>query len=248
MTRKSRSRIAPPRGPSANVIATVVVVVLAVAVVGGILLFDRSDDSGGEGTGSGSVPAELRAGPDSNTVIETEGAKVTVVEFLDYQCPACAAYYGNVTRKLETDYAGRITFVTRNFPLAMHPLARQAAEAAEAAAAQGKYREMYHQLYDNFEQWAATPDGQRVSDDARRAATLFDSYATAIGIDLDRFHTDIASAAVKERIDADVAAGERVGVSSTPTIFVNGTKFEPQGESFADVDHELRDLIDEALG
>ena len=257
MTRKSRSRTAPPRGPSANVIATAVVVVLAVAVVGGILLFNRSGaggdggDGGGDGsgsTGSGSVPAALRAGPDSNTLIETEGAKVTVVEFLDYQCPACAAYYGNVTKELETDYAGKITFVARDFPLAMHPLARQAAQAAEAAAAQGKYREMYHRLYDDYEQWAVAPDGQRVSDDAQRATTLFDSYATAIGLDLDRFHTDMASAAVARRIDADVAAGEKVGVSSTPTIFVNGEEFEPRGESFADVDRELRALIDEALG
>lgn len=249
MAGKSRSRIAPPRRPSGNVIATVAVVVLAVVVIGGVLLFNRSgDDDSGSGTGSGTIPSELRAGPDSNTLTEAGDDKVTVVEFLDYQCPACAAYYGNVTKKLETDYEGRITFVTRNFPLSMHPLAQQAARAAEAAAAQGKYREMYHQLYDNYDQWAVAAGGQEVSSDAQQATTLFDSYATAIGLDLDRFHTDMASAAVQERIDADVAAGEKLGVSSTPTIFVNGTKFEPQGDSFTDVDRELRDLVDKALG
>jgi len=246
-----KSRIAPPRRPSPNVLATVAVVVLAVVVIGGVLLFNQSGgDNGGDtdfGTpGSGSIPSELRAGPDSNTLTEAEDGKVTVVEFLDYQCPACAAYYDNVTKKLETDHADRITFVTRNFPLSMHSLARQAAKAAEAAAAQGRYREMYHQLYDNYEQWAV--DGQQVSDDAQRAATLFDSYATEIGLDLDRFHTDTASAAVEQRIDADVTAGEKVGVSSTPTIFVNGTRFEPEGETFADVDRQLRGMIDEALG
>nr|QEO73843.1 hypothetical protein [uncultured bacterium] len=246
MARRSRSRVAPPRRPSANVIATVAVVVLAVVVIGGVLLFNRSNDTSAADTGS--IPSELRAGTDGNTLTEAEGDKVTVVEFLDYQCPACAAYYGNVTKKLESDYAGEITFVTRNFPLSTHPLAQQAARAAEAAATQGRYREMYHQLYDNYEQWALAPDGQQVSDDEQRATTLFDTYATAIGLDLDRFHTDMASAAVAERVSTDMAAGEKLGVSSTPTIYVNGTRFEPQGESFADVDRELRDMIDKALG
>lgn len=249
MPGKPRSRTAPPRRPSANLIATVAIALLAVVVVGGVLLLNRSDDPDpGDSGGTASIPSELRAGPDGNTLTEAADGKVTVVEFLDYQCPACAAYYANVTGKIETDYADRITFVTRNFPLAMHPLARQSAQAAEAAAAQGRYREMYHQLYDNYEQWALVPDGQQVSDDAARATTLFDSYATAIGLDLDRFHTDAASAAVEQRVDTGVAAGEQVGVSSTPTLFVNGEKFEPRAETFADVDRELRDLLDKALG
>jgi protein-disulfide isomerase len=247
MARKTRSRIAPPRGPSANLLATVGIVVLAVVVIGAVLLFNRSDETTDTSTGTGTIPSELRAGPDSNTLTESDDDKVTVTEFLDYQCPACAAYYDNVTKKIETEYEGRITFVTRNFPLSMHPLAQQSARAAEAAAAQGRYREMYHQLYDNYEQWAVAPGGQEVSSDEQRATTLFDTYATAIGLDLNRFHTDMASPAVQERIDADVAAGEKLGVSSTPTIFVNGTKFDPQGDTFADVEGQLRDMIDEAL-
>jgi protein-disulfide isomerase len=246
MARKSRSRIAPPRRPSTNMIATVAVVVLAVVVIGGVLLFNQSGDP--TPTSSGSIPSELRATPDSNKLTESEDDKVTVVEFLDYQCPACAGYYANVTKKIETEYAGRITFVTRNFPLTMHPLAQQSAKAAEAAAKQGKYAEMYHELYDNYQQWAVAPDGEQVSSDEQRAMTLFDSYATAIGLDLGRFHTDMASAEVQERVDADMAAGEKLGVASTPTIFVNGTKFEPPGQSWDDVDRELRDMIDKALG
>jgi protein-disulfide isomerase len=226
-------------------VITISIVVIAVLVIGGVLLFDRSDDTGGSG---GEIPQELRAVSDSNTLTEASGNKVTIVEFLDYQCPACAAYYQNVTREIETDYAGTITFVTRNFPLEMHALAQPAARAAEAAAKQGKYREMYHALYDNYEEWAVSEDGQQLSDDARRAATLFDRYATDIGLDLDRFHTDMAAPEVQDRIDTDLAAGEKAGVSSTPTIFVNGTKFEADGDQFTDVDRQLRDIIDEALG
>ena len=244
MARKARNSVKARKGPSANVVLTLAVVAVAVAVIGGILLVNRSNSVA---ENDGGISSELRSSADRNTLTESDGNRVTVVEFLDYQCPACAAYYDNVTRKLETDYAGRITFVTRNFPLDAHPLAVPAARAAEAAARQGKYREMYHQLYDNYEQWAIAPDGQQVSDDQQRATTLFDQYATAIGLDLDRFHTDLASTAVQQRIDADLAAGEELGVSSTPTIYVNGKQFQPQGESFADVDRQLRDMVDEAL-
>jgi protein-disulfide isomerase len=245
MARKVRNSVNARKSSSTNVILTLVVVVLAVAVIGGILLVNKSDGATEDSAGTST---ELRAGPDRNTLTKSNGDKATVVEFLDYQCPACAAYYGNVTKKLETDYAGRITFVTRNFPLAAHPLAVPAARAAEAAAKQGKYREMYHQLYDNYQQWAIGPDGKQVSDDQQRATTLFDQYATTIGLDLDRFHTDTASTEVQRRVDTDRAAGEKVGVSSTPTIYVNGKQFTPQGDSFADADRHLRDMLDTALG
>lgn len=254
MARKSRSSVTSPGGLSANVIITIAIVVVAAVVIGGVLLFNRSeeDNSGG---GGGPIPTELRVQADSNLLTEADGAdgvdadgKVAIVEFLDYQCPACAAYYTNVTKQLEADYAGRITFVTRNFPLDSHPLAQQAARAAEAAALQGKYKEMYHQLYDNYEQWAVSEDGQQVSDDAQRATTLFEGYATTIGLDLAQYKAALTDPSVQERIDADAAAGRKVGVDSTPTFFVNGEKFEPESDQFSDVANQLREQIDAALG
>lgn len=251
MARKSRSSVTSPRGLSANVIITIAIVVVAAVVIGGVLLFNRSEESSDGDGGGGTIPTELRVQADSNLLTEAEGAadgKVTIVEFLDYQCPACAAYYTNVTKQLEADYAGRITFVTRNFPLDSHPLAQQAARAAEAAALQGKYKEMYHQLYDNYEQWAVSEDGQQVSDDAERATTLFEGYATTIGLDLAQYQAALTDPSVQERIDADAAAGRDVGVDSTPTFFVNGEKFEPEGDQFTDVANQLREQIDAALG
>ncbi|OLF05697.1 thioredoxin [Actinophytocola xinjiangensis] len=238
----------PRRGLSPNAIVTIVIVVVAVLVIGGVLLFNRSsqrDDEGG--AGSGEIPAELRVQPDSNTLTTTPGNTVTLVEFLDFQCPACAAYYEHVTNAIETDYAGRITFVTRNFPIESHPLAQPAARVAEAAAKQGKYREMYHTLYDNYQDWAISEDGEQLSDDERRAATFFDRYATEIGLDLDRFRADRDSAAVQERIDADQAAGQQVGVTGTPTFFVNGKRFHPSSDQVTDVDKQLRTMLDEAM-
>lgn len=93
-----------------------------------------------------------------------------------------------------------------------------------------------------------TADGDQVSDDAQRAAGLLDEFATQLHLDLDRFHADMKSSDVQERIAADLAAGNKVGVQSTPTIFVNGERFEPSGNEFSDVNQQLRGMIDEALG
>lgn len=238
MSRKNPKKSSPVtarQGVSVNIVLTTIVVVIAVAVIGGILLFQRSD----EGNGDALVPAG------SHTLSTADDGKVTLVEFLDFQCPGCASYYTEVTKKIEQDYHGRITFVTRNFPLEMHPLAVVAAQAAEAAAKQGKYNEMYHALYDNVERWAI--DGQNTRSDRDRAVVLFEEFATGAGIDRDRFRADMNSADVQAVIDRDVADARTLGVSSTPTFFLNGKKFEPKSRSFAGADHELRAQIDAAL-
>lgn len=246
MSKKIRKPAATrTRRSSTNIIMTVVILAVAIVVIGGVILFGGSDDEPGDDH-AGSVPSSVLTPTGSHTVAEARGDTVTMVEFLDYQCPACAAYYQNVTRRLERDYAGRITFITRNFPLDAHPLAVTAAQAAEAAAAQGEYQEMYHLLYDNYRSWALAADGKTVSDDQNRARRQFDSYAQRIGLDLDRFHRDMASETVRQRIDHDRSDGQQAGVTSTPTIFVNGSRFDPQGDSFADVDRELRDMLDGA--
>ncbi|MCE6995273.1 DsbA family protein [Saccharothrix sp. S26] len=235
---KNRNILAARRGPSLNVILTGAVVLVAVLVIGGVLVFNRSDEDG-----TASNAALFPAG--AHTLSKVEGDKVTLVEFLDFQCPACSSYYTNITKKLEQDYRGRITFVARNFPLEMHPLAVPAARAAEAAGKQGKYAEMYHALYDNFDQWAV--EGQSTSSDVRRATAEFEEYATAAGLDLERFRTDMASQEVQSIIDRDVTDGTEAGVNSTPTFFLDGERFQPTGRTVADIDRELRARIDAAL-
>nr|CTQ98429.1 Membrane protein [Kibdelosporangium sp. MJ126-NF4] len=229
------------RGPSVNVIITIGLVVVAVLVIGGIVLFSGSSDNK-----AATVAPEKLVPAGAHTLSTADGSpKVTLVEFIDFQCPACASYYASVTKKLEQDYKGRITFVPRNFPLDMHPLAVPAARAAEAAALQGKYAEMYHAIYDGYNDWAIA--GENVSSDVAAATAKFEQYATTLGLDLAKFRADVASPQVQAVIDQGVKDGREVGVSSTPTFFLNGRKFEPTGKSFADVDKELRGKIDEAL-
>lgn len=227
--------------PSANVLLTVGVVVFAIIVLGGVLLAGGDD----EPRGSATAPNSVLVNDNSHRL--TEGGDVTVVEFLDYQCPACAGYYRNITADVEQDYGDRITFVVRNFPLESHPLALPAAQAAEAAGVQGKFAEMYHALYDNYEQWAVNEAGDQLSDDEDRARAAFDRFATDIGLDVDQFHTDMASDAVAQRIAADKADGEKAGVTGTPTLFIDGERFTPSGETFGEVRQQFRDRLDAAL-
>ncbi|MGC7094639.1 DsbA family protein [Amycolatopsis lurida] len=250
MSRSNRNSnpVTAKRGLSPNLVVTLVIVVVAVLVLGGVLLFSGGDDNADGGTEQPRVPAELLRKPDSHTLTEAPDGKVTLVEFLDYQCPACASYYKNITSKIEQDYAGRITFVTRNFPLEMHPLAVPAAQAAEAAALQGKYKEMYHALYDNFQQWAISADGQNVNTDEAAAKNLFQGYATQLGLDVAKYQADLTSPPVQAAIEQGRTDGQQAGVTSTPTLFVNGIKFEPKGETFGAVDKELRELLDKELG
>jgi protein-disulfide isomerase len=217
---------------------TAVAVLFAIVVIGGVSLVSRSGD-GVAATGENLVP------PGAHALSKAEDGKVSLVEFLDFQCPACASYYTDITKELEQDYRGRITFVTRHFPLGTHPLADPAARAAEAAGKQGKYAEMYRALYDNFDQWAA--QGQATSADSRRANAEFEEYAADAGLDLRKFRTDLTSPAVRSAIDRDIAAAKEAGVTGAPTFFLNGEKFEPFGTTIAAVDRELRAAIDAAL-
>ena len=146
-----------------------------------------------------------------NSHIRGEG-EVKIVEFGDYQCPACSQAHP-VTKQILQDFEGKVAFVYRNFPLPrLHPNARAAAEAAEAAGAQGKFWEMHDKLYETQEQWSVLPD----------PVGTFVKYATDLGLDATKFKEDVTNEANKERIDSDQSDGYNVGVSGTPTFFVNG--------------------------
>lgn len=236
--RRNRNPVTARRGPSLNAVLTAAVVLVALAVLGGVLVAGRSDD-----TADASAPALVP--PGAHTLSKVEGDQVVLVEFLDFQCPACASYHANITKRLERDYQGRITFVPRHFPLAAHPLAVPAARAAEAAGKQGRFREMYHALYDDFDAWAV--EGRSTSADRARATAAFEGFAAALGLDLERFRADSASPEVQAAVDRDVADGRALGVSGTPTFFLDGERFEPAGDTAAEIDRELRAKLDAAL-
>ncbi len=158
-------------------------------------------------------------------------SKVTLVEFGDFQCPACGAIHPTVAQVLK-EYKGKINFVFRNFPLPMHKNAQAAAQAAEAAGAQGKFFEMYDKLYVNQEKWGETD----------KAMEYVMQYAKELKLDVDKFKSDVESKKYAKKVQKDIDDGFAVGVNSTPTFFINGIQ-QPSGMSFDD----FKKAIDEAL-
>lgn len=144
-------------------------------------------------------------------VLGPADAPVTLVEYGDYQCPACGAAHPMVKIILKR-LGAKLRFVFRNMPLSeIHPNAELAAEAAEAAAAQGKFWEMHDALFER-------------SPSLTEAIAL--ELAGKLGLDLPRFRRDLDDPKLRKRIDDDLAEGRRNGVTATPTIFVDGVRYD----------------------
>ncbi|MES2953296.1 MAG: thioredoxin domain-containing protein [Patescibacteria group bacterium] len=157
--------------------------------------------------------------------------KVTLVEYGDFQCPACASYYPLV-HELESEFASDLSFVFRHYPLGQHANAMPASRASEAAGKQGKFWEMYDLLYTKQNEWAEKGD----------AAEQFSAYAQAIGLDLARFGADLANTeAIDQKIADQKKSGDTSQVLGTPTFFVNGKKIANPG-SYA----EFKTIIENA--
>lgn len=149
----------------------------------------------------------------------TVGGKVTLVEFGDLQCPACGAYEP-IVRQVIADNAGTLQFVFKHFPLTqIHQNALLSAKASEAAALQGKFWEMHDILYDKQTEWSGSLN----------ARDMFVGYATTLGLDVEKFSTDLNNASIEEKIIAEYKEGVSLGVQGTPTFFLNGKKIDNPG-------------------
>ena len=199
-----------------------------VVVVGGMIGLFALANSGSDGPAPKGSKTVVRA--DSH---KTGSGSVQLVEFGDYECPACGAAYPTI-KQIMKDYDGKVTLYFRNFPLVqIHKNAMMGAEAAESAGAQGKYWEMHDALYDNQKEW-----GELSSTDAE---TKVLGYAKNLELDTDKMKSDIDSEKYKQVIQQDMADGNALGIDSTPTIYVNGVKTQDYQYS------TLRDAINAAL-
>jgi protein-disulfide isomerase len=139
-------------------------------------------------------------------------APVTLEEFGDFECPPCGLLHP-VLQTMEKEFSGRIRLIFREFPLVpTHVHALAAARSAEAAGLQGKFWEMHDLLYENQKTWHDTFD----------ARPIFEEYATRIGLNMEKFRTDSSGEIVAQRIFLDGKRGHAMGVSGTPTVFMNG--------------------------
>lgn len=140
-------------------------------------------------------------------------AVVTVEEFADFQCPTCGVMHPTM-KQINQIYGNRIKFIFRNYPLAIpaHDKAYEAATAAEAAGLQGRFWDMQNLLFTNQKAWSANPDYRKV----------WEEYATSLGLDVEKFKSDMAGMNAKSRVDADLQRGRALNINSTPSIFING--------------------------
>jgi len=141
-------------------------------------------------------------------------AKVKLVEYSDFQCPACGAYYPLV-KQLTEEFGDQVEFTYRHFPLSqIHANADLAARAAESAGRQGKFWEMHDKLFENQQTWSELKNPQKV----------FVDYAGSLGMASEQLEQDIDSKEVKEKVKADYKSGIDSRVNGTPTFFLNGKK------------------------
>jgi DNA integrity scanning protein DisA with diadenylate cyclase activity/predicted DsbA family dithiol-disulfide isomerase len=148
-------------------------------------------------------------GPEDHA-LGPEGAPVTLVKYGDYECPYCGELHP-VLEELQDMAGERVRFIFRHFPLdSVHPRARRAALAAEAAASQGRFWEMHDLLYENQDELG--------DEDLVR-------YAAELGLDLQRFEEDLANDHLAWRIEEDRLGGDRAAVGGTPALFVNGVRY-----------------------
>ena len=169
----------------------------------------------------------------SNHVYGENAKKVTLVEYGDFQCPACGAFFPLI-QELKQKYGKDIQFQFRHYPLSqIHQNARSSSRAAEAASRQGKFWEMHDLLYEQQQTWQSSTS----------APAIFETFAGQIGLNLAKYKTDFASTSVNETINADYAEGTRLGVTSTPTFFLQGKKITDNPRTIED----FSKLIDQAI-
>lgn len=144
-------------------------------------------------------------------------AQTILIEYSDFQCPACAAYYPLVNQLIK-EHANKFKFVYRHFPLKQHSNAKPAAYAAEAAGRQGKFWEMEAMIFERQNDWSLS----------KNANEIFRGYAETLDLDLERFDADRELDGVNNKVESDFQSGIRAGVNATPTFFLNGKKIQPR--------------------
>ncbi len=142
-----------------------------------------------------------------------QSAKVVLIEYSDFQCPACAFYYP-ILKKLSEEFEDKVAIAYRHFPLPIHQNAKPAAYAVEAAGRQGKFWEMHDLIFNSQKEWK----------DKINPAGIFESFAKELDLNMEQFVNDSKSKEIKKKIDDSYQAAVRLGLNSTPTFFLNGKK------------------------
>ncbi|MCH7492507.1 DsbA family protein [Patescibacteria group bacterium] len=216
-----------------RLIMWVFILLLLGGIVYALTLLAGSDSS----SDSASQPISVDVVSATDHVKGSPEAKVVLIEYSDFQCPACGSIYPTV-KQLAEEFSDTAQIVYRHYPLRqIHSNAQLAGQASEAASMQGKFWEMHDKLFENQDNWS----------DKGNPEDLFITYAEEIGLDTAQFGTDLKSDATKDRVNDDFRSGTAAQVSGTPTFFLNGERIDnPSG--LDDFRTQLQAAIDQAGG
>lgn len=203
----------------------IIITLVSIALIVGIIAMVESTNVSPE------KKAEVLSTSIEDHVYGNKEAKVTIVEYLDFQCPACAANYPMV-EKIKEEYKDSIQFVVRHFPLPSHQYGRFASQVVIAADKQGKFWEMYKLMFDKQETWSNNPN----------YASDFESFAQQLGLDMEKFKADRDSQETKDRIQRDLDSARTLGVQGTPSFFMNGKNLPTPSNV-----EQFRSLIEQEL-
>ena len=202
----------------------VFIVVICLIIWGMIVSANKNSNKNG-------YIAEMNQVSSTDWVTGNASSSILLVEYSDFQCPACALYFPLIERLIKEE-GDKIRFVYRNFPLPQHQNAIPAAQSAGAAGLQGKFWDMYKLIFSTHDEWEYSTSSK----------DIFRGYAQKIGLDMVKYDNDLDSNTVKEKISADTKQGANAGIDSTPTFYLNGKKIiNPRSYD------EFKKLIDEAL-
>lgn len=204
------------------------VAIIIACVVGLGVLVKLAESGGTTPTNEPQVMNNIPKVSETDVILGDKNAKVTIIEYGDFECPTCAKYNPILNQVLEENQ-GRVKIVYRYFPLNnVHPNARISAQAAYAANKQGKFSEMKDELFNKQSSWSKIKDPRET----------FTAYAVGIGLDGDKFTEDMNSDEAKEAILASERKAMGIGIQSTPTFILGNKSIFPQDAQ------EFRELID----
>ena len=220
-----------------NKIKWIIFAAISVSVLGLLIGFSRSSKIDVASVDINAIQiANDKNGNIADHVYGNTSSKIILINYGDFQCPGCGTAHPRIKAIVE-EYKDRIQFVFRNFALtAIHPNAKAAAATTEAAGLQGKYWEMHDKIYENQSQWESLSIDERTN--------TFVNYAKDLGLNTEKFSSDLGGEAVKNKIDYDKSLGEKAKVEATPSFYLNGTKIESStwGDST-----KLKEAIDTEL-
>ena len=213
-------------------------ILIAALLISGSVIMTRGGGGQLNNNGTPAPGAKVNVSADDDPYLGNKNAKVTIIEFSDFQCPFCRSFWKDTLPQIKSEYidTGKVKFVYRDYPLPFHPMAMPYALGANCANDQGKYWEMHDKIFAEQEKLGSGTISTLNAKDIKK-------WAAQLGLNANQFNQCLDSEKYKDEIAKDMADGSKVGVTGTPAFFINGQLIvgaQPYATFKALIDSELK--------